>query len=156
MVWLGRMGLQKKTFIYVGAGLGVLMLLLSFLSLQTINQGIDIVRQERLARVENIALDIDDVIEHMRAEMVNTALVLGRGWQDDLTDSHKEQLTSLQYHLRQHLMFFEQGEEAVVVAILDARGKVLWTEPYLARQVSQSLADTAAVREVVASGQVYL
>lgn len=48
------MGLQKKIFLYVGTGLAVLMALLTWLSLRTINQAVDMVRQERLALVENI------------------------------------------------------------------------------------------------------
>ncbi len=156
MVWLGRMGLQKKTFIYVGAGLVVLMGLLTWLSLQTINQGIDLVHQERLALVENIALDIDDVIEHLRTEIVNTTLILGQGWEDNLTDFHKEQLASVRYHLQQHLVSFQEIEQAVFVAVLDTRGKVLGTEPYLAQQVNQFIADTVAVGEAMARGQVYI
>ena len=49
------MGLQKKIFVYVGAGLVALMILLTWIFLQTINQATDMVRQERLALVENIA-----------------------------------------------------------------------------------------------------
>ncbi|MCH7706125.1 MAG: hypothetical protein IIB33_03660, partial [Chloroflexi bacterium] len=150
------MGLQKKIFIYVGTGLLVLMALLTVLSLQTINQGIDIVRRERLALVENIALDIDEVIEHLRTEIARTTLVLGSGWPDDPTDSYQEPLASLQHHLRDHLLSFHQIEQAVLVAVLDARGKVLWTEPYLAQMMGRSLADTAAVREIVESGQAYI
>ena len=71
------MGLQKKILIYAGAGLVVLMVLLTWLSSQTINQAIDKVRQERVALVENIAIDIDDVIEHLRTEIADAALVLG-------------------------------------------------------------------------------
>ena len=85
------MGLKKKIFIYVGTGLGALMVL----------------------------------------------------------------LTSLRYHLQQYLISFPQVEQAIFVAVLDSRGKVLWTEPNLAQQVSQSLADTTAVREVIEKGQVY-
>ena len=156
MVWLGRMGLQKKIFIYVGTGLVVLMSLLTWLSLQTINQAVDMVLQERLVLVEEIALDIDDVIEHLRTEIVDAALVMGQGWQDDLTDAHKEQLTSVRYHLRQHLLSFHQIEQAVFVAVLDAQGKVLWTEPYLAQKANQSLANTRAVQEAVKRRQVYI
>ncbi len=95
MAWLRRMGLQKKTVVFVGAGLMALMILSTLLSLQTVNQGIDMVRQDRLALVEGIALDIDDIIEHLRTEVVDSALVLGEEWQDQLTDSHKEQLAFL-------------------------------------------------------------
>ena len=156
MVWLGRLGLQKKIFIYIGAGLLILMSLLTWFSLQTINQAIDMVRQGRLALVENIALDIDEVIEHLRAEIVDAALALGQRWDNEPIDSQQEHLASVREHLRQHLLSFHQIEQAVFVALLDAQGKVLWTEPYLAQKVNQSLADTAAVQEAVKRRQVYI
>ncbi|MFQ5924634.1 MAG: cache and HAMP domain-containing protein, partial [Dehalococcoidia bacterium] len=114
------------------------------------------VYQERLAVAKNIALDIDEDIEHLRTEIVDASLVMGQGWEDDLTDSDKEQLASVRYDLREILTPFHQIEQAVFVAVLDAGGNVLWTEPYLAQQVGQSLADTEAVGEVVEAGQVYL
>lgn len=156
IVWLRRLGLQKKIFIYVGAGLLALMTLLTVFSLQTINEGIDLVRQERVSQAENMASDIDEIIEHLRTEIVGTALVLGRTWQDDLTDSHKEELASLQRHLQEYLVTFYQMEQGFFITVVDTRGKVLWTEPYLADKVNQSLDDTVVVREVVEKGQVYI
>ena len=58
---LRRMSLREKTFLYVGTGLMAIMGLLSVLSLQTVNQGIELVYRARLALVENIAVDIDEV-----------------------------------------------------------------------------------------------
>ncbi len=156
MIWLRRLGLQKKIFIYVGAGLLTLMTLLTVLSLQTISEGTNIVRQQRLDLAENIALDIDEVIDYLRTETVEAAEVLGQDWQGNLANSHKEQLASLQHHVQEDLLSFYRMEQSVFVAALDARGKVLWTEPHLAQKIDQPLADTAAIQEVVEGGQVYI
>lgn len=150
------MGLQKKIFIYVGAGLVVLIVLLTWLFLQTINQGIDMVRQERLALIEDIALETDNLIKHLRTETINSASSLGWGWEDELTDFHKEQLAFARYDLQQHLLSFHQIEQAVFVALLDAQGKVLWTEPYLAQKVNQYLDDIPTIRDVFQKGQVFI
>ena len=83
-------------------------------------------------------------------------MILEEGWQKDLTDFEKEQLTILKYRLERHLKAFHQIEQTVFVALLDDKGKVLWIEPYLAQEISRSLADIPAVREVFQSGQVYL
>src|SRR3990172_3168242 len=68
------MGLQKKIFIYAGVSLVALMSLLTWISLQTNSQATDMVHQERLALVQNIALGIDDIIEQMGPEAAFTAL----------------------------------------------------------------------------------
>ena len=42
------------------------------------------------------------------------------------------------------------------VAVLDASGKILWTEPYLASRVNQSLDNAALSLEVLEKGHVYI
>ena len=155
MVRLGYLGLQKKIFIYVGAGLLLLMTLLTMFSLQTISRGTDMIRQQRLTSAKYTASYIGGIVNHLQTEIVEeAALILGRSWQDDLTDSHRRQLASLQSHIQKDLAYFYQMEQDVFLAVLDTRGKVLWTEPDIAQGTTLSLADTAAFQKAMATGQV--
>ena len=78
------MGLQNKIFIYAAISLVALMTLLTYISVQTNNQATDMVYEERQALVQNIALGVDDIIEHMDDEIVANSL----------TDRQGEQLNS--------------------------------------------------------------
>ncbi len=153
-VHLSNMGLRKKTFIFVGAGLTALTVLLTVLSLQTVNQSIELAAQEKLAVAKNIASSIDDIVLHIRFETVNTGSILGNTWQKAGADSDtSEHLTSLRKHLQRHLASFQQIDMAVFVALLDAQGNVLQIEPASEQKMGQSLATTPAVRDVLAGGQ---
>ncbi len=157
MIRLTNIGLRKKTFIYVGAGLTALMVLLTYFSLQTISQGMEIATQERLKISQNIALSIDELVQHLSSEIVYIASTLDNDWQNAAADSNEnEHLISLRNDLLHHLMTFHQIEAPVFVALLDAQGKVLWTEPFLEQKTSQSLADIPAIGNVLQEGRVYI
>ncbi len=68
MNWLSHMGLQKKSYVYVGSGLLAIIILVTLLSFQTINQSIDYVSRQRLVVAENVARGIDELVNHMRTE----------------------------------------------------------------------------------------
>lgn len=156
-VHLSDIGLRKKTFIFVVSGLTVLIVLLTVLSLQTVNQGIELAAQEKLAVAKNIASSIDDIVLHVRLETVYTSSILGNTWQKAGADSDtSEHLTSLRKHLRRHLSSFQQIDVVVLVALLDAQGNVLQIEPASEQKMGQSLATAPAVRDVLAGGQVYI
>lgn len=59
------MGLQNKIFLYAGISLVALMALLTWLSIQTTSHATEMVYEERIALVQNIALGLDDIIEHL-------------------------------------------------------------------------------------------
>jgi len=84
------MGLQKKIFLYAGISLLALMSLLTWISLQTNSQATDMVYQERLAQVQNVALDVDGIIGDVGTEVSGAAL----------TGAQKEQLNSFLRHLK--------------------------------------------------------
>jgi signal transduction histidine kinase len=150
------MGLRKKTFIYVGAGLTALIVLLSLASLQTINQGIEIASQQKLNVAETIALNIDGLVQHLHSETVYATSTLGDNWLDVDADSDtKERLIWLRNHIQRHLMSFQQIEVPVFVALLDAQGKVLHTEPFLEQKVGYSLTSLPSVNSVLRDQQVY-
>lgn len=67
-VRLTRMGLQTKIIIYAGVAFVALMSLLTWISLQTNTQAVEMVHQERLALVRNVALETEDVIGQMGVE----------------------------------------------------------------------------------------
>ncbi len=151
------MGLRKKTFIYVGAGLTALVVLLTYFSLQTINQGMEIATQERLKISQNIALSIDELVHHLSSEMIYIASTLGNDRDNTATDSNEnEHLISLRNNLRHHLLTFHQIEAPIFVALLDAQGKVLRTEPFLEQKISLSLADIPAIENVLQEELVYI
>ena len=154
MIHLAHMGLRKKTFIYVGAGLTALIVVLALLSLQIVNQGIKIVSQEKLVVAKNIASSIDDLLEHFRSEVIYTTSILGNNWQDAESDS-KERLIFLRNHLQRHLASNQQAEVVIFITLLDAQGKVLQTEPFLEEKVGYSLADIPAIHGALQGWQIY-
>jgi signal transduction histidine kinase len=154
---LSNMGLRTKTFFFVGAGLTALIVLLTVLSLQTVNQGIELAAQEKLTVAKNIASSIDDIVRHLRFETVYTSSILGNTWQRAGADSDvAESLDSLRKHMQRHLVSFRQIDVAVFVGLLDAKGNILQMEPVSEQKVGQSLATTPAVREVLAGEQEYI
>lgn len=157
MIRLANIGLRGKTFIYVGAGLTALIVILTLLSLQTVNQGINIASREKLTVAKNIAASIDDIVIHLRSETVFVGSAMGDNWQEVSADSdRKERLTSLRNHLQRHLMSFHQVKVAVFVALLDAQGKVLQMEPVSEQKEGKSLANIPAIQEALAEGQSYI
>jgi signal transduction histidine kinase len=151
---LANIGLRGKTFIYVGAGLTALIVMLTLLSLQTVNQGINIASREKLTIAKNIASSIDDIVIHLRAETVYLSSTMGDNWQEVSADSErKERLTSLRNHLERHLMSFHQIKVTVFVTLLDAQGKVLQMEPVSEQKEGKSLANIPAIRDALAAGQ---
>jgi signal transduction histidine kinase len=149
------MGLQKKIIIYAAISLAALMSLLTWISSQTNTQATEMVHQERLALAKNIASSADSIIEDLRAEVSGTAAVLGADWTDNLTEAGRRHLVSLASNLRVSLASSSSGL-TMPVALLDAQGEVLWTEPYLAGPIGQSLADTDSVRWVIQRGQFFV
>ncbi len=157
MAHLSRMGLRKKTFIYVGAGFAALLVLLTVISLEIVDQGIEIASQEKLTVAKNIASNIDDMILHLRFETVYTASVLGNTWQKaDAVSDRTERLSSLRSHLQRHLVSFKQTDVVIFVALLDAEGNVLQKEPVSEQKLGQPPASTPAIREVLAGAQEYI
>jgi signal transduction histidine kinase len=156
LVQLSHLGLRKKTFIYVGAGLAALIVLLSLVSLQTINQGIEIASQQRLILAKNVAQNIDVLVLHLHSEMSFISTTLDNSWQVGVTNSDKQELLiSARNRLQRHLMAFHQMDVTVSVALLDTQGKVLQTEPFLDQKVGYFLADLPAVKSVLRDQQVY-
>lgn len=143
------MGLRNKIFVYAGVSLIALMSLLTWLSAETNRQANDMVYRERLALVQDIALGADGIIERLSAEVANTTLALRQGWQNELSDANKELLISVKNRLEQYLESSRRPELAVFVTVLDAKGKILWMEPYLPQKLGQSLADIVPVQEVM-------
>ncbi|MDP2731139.1 MAG: histidine kinase [Dehalococcoidales bacterium] len=157
MIHLSRMGLLKKTFIFVGAGFAALMALLTFISLDTVNQGIEIASREKLAVAENIASNIDDIILHLHFETAYTASVLGNNWQKvDAESDRSERLVSLRNHLLRHMASFRQVDAVVFVALLDSGGNVLQMEPAPEQGIAQSVAAAPAIQQVLAGDEEYI
>jgi signal transduction histidine kinase len=149
------MGLQKKLLILTGIGLLVIISLVLVFSLQTVNQGIRLVRQERLILVENIAADIDQVIKHLGEEITEAASVLAKRPEGEIADSHREQLTSLRYHLQYDLASFYRIEQDVFLTVLDAEGEVIFAEPDSAHRANQSMNDIASIGQLIEDQQPF-
>jgi signal transduction histidine kinase len=149
------MGLQKKLFIYAGVGLLVLIILVGVFSLQTVNQGIRLVRQERLILVENIAADIDQVIQYLGEEIAEEASVLMWEREDNFADSLEEQLAPLRNHMQYDLASFYRVEQDVFLTMLDAEGKVIFAEPDSAQKASQSVNDISAIGQLIEDQQPF-
>jgi signal transduction histidine kinase len=150
------MGLRKKTFIYVGVGFITTVIIVSLVSFQSLNQSIEIVSEQKLAIAKNIAISIDGLLQHMLRVVEDQSSTLGDSWQSNPTDSDaKEHLILLRSNLQRHLVLLEPTEVDIFVALLDAQGKVLQTEPFLEQQEGHSLADNPIIRNVLQEGQAY-
>jgi signal transduction histidine kinase len=150
------MGLRKKTFIYVGVGFITTIIIVSLVSFQSLNQSIELVSQQKLAIAKNIAISIDGLLQHLLRVVEDQSSPLGDKWQNTPTDSEaKEQLISLRNNLQRHLVLLEPAEVDIFVALLDAQGKVLQTEPFLEQQEGHSLANNPIIQYVLQEGQSY-
>ena len=156
MVRLLHMGLRRKTFIYVGTGLAALVGLLTLLALQVVNQSIDKLHQQRVAIVENVALGIDEVVLHIRAEMVLSASILGQGWRDETSGPDQDQLALQRNRLQSHLASFHRMDVTVFIALLDEQGRILQAGPSLDGRLEQSLAGVSIINASLEDGQVHV
>ncbi len=132
MNWLSHMGLQKKSYVYVGSGLLAIIILVTLLSFQTINQSIDYVSQQRLVVAENVARGIDELVNHAHTEAVRSASILGNYWQDDTDFPSFDELSTENDRMQDHLFTFHQMDVAVASAFLDIQGKVVQIAPFMA------------------------
>jgi signal transduction histidine kinase len=150
------MGLRKKTFLYVGVGFITVIIVVTWFSLQSINQSIEIASQQKLTITKNIALSIDGLLQHLLIVVSDQSRTLADNWQNATNDSEgKDHLVSLRNDLQRHLLSLQKVEIDIFVALLDAQGKVLHTEPFLEQQEGQSLANIPAIRDVLQQGQAY-
>ncbi len=153
---LSNMGLQKKSYIYVGSGLLAIIILVTLLSFQTINQSIDYVFQQRLVVAENMAQGIDDLVNHMRSEARYSASILGNAWQDNAGIPSFDELNTENNRIQYHLLTFHQMDVAVTSAFLDTQGKVLQMAPLIDGQVGLNKKEVTAVRSALDSGRILI
>ncbi len=156
MNWLSHMGLQKKSYIYVGSGLLAIIILVTLLSFQTINQSIDYVSQQRLLVAENVARGIDELVSHMRTEAKYSAYILGNEWQDNADFVSFDQLKLENDRIQYHVLAFHQMDVVVTSALLDSKGNVLQMVPFVDGQVGQNKSGTLAISTALNSGQVFV
>ena len=154
MNWLSHMGLQKRSYIYVGSGLLAIIILATLLSFQTINQSTDYVSQQRLVVAENVARGIDEIISHTRTEAEYSASILGNNWQSDTDFPSFNELNTENNRMQYHLLAFHQMDVAVTSAFLDTQGKVLQMAPLIDGQIGQNKKEVPAVRTALDSGRV--
>jgi signal transduction histidine kinase len=153
---LSHIGLRKRTFIYVGAGLMALIVLLYMASLQTINQGVEMISQQKLTLTENVAQHVDVLVQHLHAEMsLASSTIDGSRQGGTIISDNKEPMVSVRKRLQNHLMAFHGIDVTVSVALLDAQGKVLQTEPSLEQKNGSSLAYLPSVSSVLRDEQIY-
>ena len=156
MNWFPHMGLQKKSYIYVGSGLLAIIFLVTLLSFQTINQSIDYVSQQRLVVAENVARGIDELVNHTRTEAEYSAYILGNDWQDDTGFPSFDKLNTENNRMLYHLLTFHQIDIASTSAFLDTQGNVLQMAPVIDGQVGQNKSEILSIRTALDSGRVFV
>ncbi len=156
MKWLSHMGLQKKSYVFVGSGLLAIIILVTLLSFETINQSIDYVSEQRLVVAENVARGIDELINHAHTEAVRSASILGNDWQDDTEFPSFDELSSENDRMQDHLLTFHQMDVAVTSAFLDTQGKVSQIAPFIDGHVGQDKNETLAIRTALDSMMVFI
>ncbi len=130
--------------------------LLTLLAVQVVNQSIDKLHQQRVAIVENVALGIDEVVLHIRAELVLSASILGVGWRDETSSPDQDQLALQRNRLQSHLSDFHQMDVTVFLAFLDEQGRILQVGPSLDDRLGQSLTGVSIINASLEDGQVHV
>ena len=149
------MGLQKKIFLYAAISLIALMSLLTWISIQTNSQATEMVHQERLSLVTNIAAGMDDIIKHLKEETVESALSLGQQWQNTITDAQKTQLALTRNYLQEYPLSFQMSDRSLFVVLVDSNGKVMWTDPLMPDKIGANLDGSLAFQHIKQGSLAY-
>ncbi len=156
MIRLANIGLRKKTFIYVGSGLLAIIIIVTLLSFQIINQSIDYVSQQRLVVAENVARGIDELVNHAHTEAVRSASILGNNWQDDTDFPSFDELHTENDRMQDHLLTFHLMDVDVTSAFLDTQGRVVQIAPFIDGHIGQNKNKALAIRTALDSRRVFI
>ncbi|MCZ7574243.1 MAG: histidine kinase [Ardenticatenaceae bacterium] len=136
MPFLSQSGLQTRIMGYVTVGLVVIALVYTFVGLQAIQQSTEIVFQERLTMAQTAADQVDSLLEHVVEELESTATDVAPALETG--DAPRAEVAlSILYH---HWIVYHHFSEPCTVSLVDAEGRVTWSEPARSDIVGTSVA----------------
>lgn len=144
-----RLGLQRRIMLYVTAGLIVFSAIYGWVALQTIQQSTDLVFRERLLVARTLARELDDNLAHVQRELEDaSAFAAPLLAANELTNARVSLRT-----LYTHWNVFHRFNDPCIVALTDARGVVLWSEPLVTPLVGRDLSKRPYMQSALRSGR---
>ena len=138
-----RLGLQRRIMLYVTAGLIVFSVIFGFVALQAIQQSTDLVYRERLLVARTVAREIDENLKHLQGELEDASIAVSPVLAaNDLVEEQ-----NLLRTLHNHWTFLHHFGNPCIISLTDARGRVVWSEPYLGDLVGRDLAQLPYLRD---------
>jgi signal transduction histidine kinase/HAMP domain-containing protein len=131
-----QLGLQRRIMLYVTAGLVAFSAIYGFVALQAIRQSTDLVFRERLLVARTVAREMDSSLAHAQGELEDMSATIAASLSAGRLDDAQNSLRTLY----DHWILFHRFGNPCVISLTDARGRVLWSEPYLNTLLGRNLA----------------
>ncbi len=139
-----NLNLMTRVILLVTVGLLIMFAGLAFLSLQAVQQSTDRTLQERLLVARISASRVDDLLQQKIAILKTITAEAAM----DPDHASSEAITAALRLVSQAI-----GDFAQYVALVDRRGKVVWTEPYIRDLIGADLSPNRYVARVFTEGQ---
>jgi len=139
-----RMGLQTRILLLVIGGLTIIFAVFSYLGLQTLNESTQRSLGERLVVAKLIAAHTD---RHLQEALA----LLGNAADPALFDLSRRDVDSGRAELGK--LFLRSAFFSYAVFVVDVRGQVVWSEPYLRLPPGTVLPGYSSLREGLLAGQ---
>lgn len=139
-LWLLAHSLFTRITLLIAAGLLIMVLGMVLLSRQTVNESVERTLQERLVIARITAERLDGLLQgttNVLRVMVSEAVL------DPAQPGRPQNSQAL------HAIGTQMGSLAHYVALVDRRGMVVWTEPYLEEVVGSDLSDGNCIQKVL-------